>query len=87
MKPRNVNLELASALLGALNEKGVQDFCVCPGARNAPLIALLREHSQTDYHCRVFYFFDERAAAFFALGRIRSTGRPVAVITTSGTAA
>lgn len=35
---------------------------------------------------KVYHFFEERSAAFFALGRIQSSGRPVAVITTSGTA-
>ncbi|HHI68668.1 MAG TPA: 2-succinyl-5-enolpyruvyl-6-hydroxy-3-cyclohexene-1-carboxylic-acid synthase, partial [Planctomycetes bacterium] len=35
----------------------------------------------------VHRFFEERSAAFFALGRIRATRRPAAVVTTSGTAA
>jgi 2-succinyl-5-enolpyruvyl-6-hydroxy-3-cyclohexene-1-carboxylate synthase len=87
MKIENSNSSLAIALLKALSEKGLQDYCVCPGARNAPLVALLREYSQKEASIQVFYFFDERAAAFFAIGRIRNTGRPVAVITTSGTAA
>jgi len=35
---------------------------------------------------RVFNFFEERSAGFFALGRAQRDNRPVAVITTSGTA-
>ncbi len=35
---------------------------------------------------KVYSFFDERSAGFFALGRIASTRRPLAIVTTSGTA-
>ncbi|MDP9361143.1 MAG: thiamine pyrophosphate-binding protein [Acidobacteriota bacterium] len=61
---------------------GATDFCVCSGSRNAPLLAVLGASD-----LRVFSFVDERSAAFFALGRAKLTGRPAAVVTTSGTAA
>ncbi|MGH9419296.1 MAG: thiamine pyrophosphate-binding protein, partial [Thermoanaerobaculia bacterium] len=60
---------------------GVTDFCVCAGSRNSPLLAVLGTSD-----LRIFSFVDERSAAFFALGRAKLTGRPVAVVTTSGTA-
>ena len=60
---------------------GATDFCVCAGSRNAPLLAVL---SGSDL--RIYSFVDERSAAFFALGRAKLTGRPAAVVTTSGTA-
>ncbi len=62
---------------------GVEEFVVCPGARNSPLVTLLLEI----HELKKFHFFEERSAAFFALGRIQSSGLPVAVVTTSGTAA
>jgi 2-succinyl-5-enolpyruvyl-6-hydroxy-3-cyclohexene-1-carboxylate synthase len=61
---------------------GVKDFCICPGARNSSFISLLKHQSKIN----TFYFYDERSAGFFALGRSRATQRPVAVITTSGSA-
>lgn len=67
-----------------LRGAGVRTLVVCPGGRNAPLV-LCADASRDAFE--VFHFFEERSAAFFALGRIRRDGDPVAVITTSGTAA
>src|SRR5437763_11337196 len=61
---------------------GAFDFCVCAGSRNAPLLAVVAASD-----LRIYSFVDERSAAFFALGRAKLTGRPAAVVTTSGTAA
>ncbi len=76
------NVGDAERLLAGLVGIGVREFCVCAGSRNSPLLAVLGT-SETG---RIFSFVDERAAAFFALGRIRLHGRPVVVVTTSGTA-
>jgi len=79
-----MNERLARATLEAVARLGVREFCVCPGSRNAPWVKLLASGVGG---ARAYYFFEERSAAFFALGRIRATGRPAAVVTTSGTAA
>jgi 2-succinyl-5-enolpyruvyl-6-hydroxy-3-cyclohexene-1-carboxylate synthase len=76
------NIAAARALIDELRAAGVDDFCVCGGSRNAPLIAAI-----TAAEARTWSFVDERSAAFFALGRAKLTGRPTAVVTTSGTAA
>lgn len=77
-----VNIAAASLILTAAWRSGVRDLCLCAGSRNSPLIAV----AATDRGFRKLAFPDERAAAFFALGRAKTTGRPAAVITTSGTA-
>ncbi len=61
---------------------GVTFFGVAPGSRSTPLALAAAEHP--DVHSVVHY--DERALAFLALGHAKATGRPAAVITTSGTA-
>jgi 2-succinyl-5-enolpyruvyl-6-hydroxy-3-cyclohexene-1-carboxylate synthase len=61
---------------------GVKSFCICPGARNAPFISLLKQQPEI----QTFYFYDERSASFFALGKCRESQKPAAVITTSGSA-
>jgi 2-succinyl-5-enolpyruvyl-6-hydroxy-3-cyclohexene-1-carboxylate synthase len=75
------NVELIAALLNELDVLGVREFCVAAGARNAQLLHLLLARGSTVYH-----FVEERSAAFFALGRVMHSRRPVAVVTTSGTA-
>lgn len=56
--------------------------CLAPGARCAPLSMALGATDRVPWAT----FVDERAAAFHALGVGRATGRPAAVVTTSGTA-
>lgn len=70
-------------LLQRLNRLGVREVCVAAGARNASLVAALASSKGI----RLWHFFEERCAGFFALGRVLVDGRPVAVVTTSGTAA
>jgi 2-succinyl-5-enolpyruvyl-6-hydroxy-3-cyclohexene-1-carboxylate synthase len=78
------NRQLAAGILSILHEAGVRTLCVCPGGRNAPLV--LAAEAAREYF-DVVHFFEERSAAFFALGRIKRDASPVAVLTTSGTAA
>jgi 2-succinyl-5-enolpyruvyl-6-hydroxy-3-cyclohexene-1-carboxylate synthase len=77
------NLDFARAVLERCREFGVREIVVCAGARNAPFVHLLGRQEEF----AVYSFFEERGASFFALGRMLDSGRPVAVITTSGTAA
>lgn len=69
-------------LQAALNT-GAREFVVCAGARNSALVAALASAPEP---VKLWPHFEERCAAFFALGRILGSGRPVAVVTTSGTA-
>jgi 2-succinyl-5-enolpyruvyl-6-hydroxy-3-cyclohexene-1-carboxylate synthase len=72
-----------TTLLSGLARLGVREFCVAAGARNAAIIAAL----QASRGIKLWSFFEERCAGFFALGRILHDRSPVAVLTTSGTAA
>lgn len=62
---------------------GVRHAVAAPGSRNAPIIHALADQAGI----RVWSILDERSAGFFALGVAKSTGEPVAVTCTSGTAA
>jgi 2-succinyl-5-enolpyruvyl-6-hydroxy-3-cyclohexene-1-carboxylate synthase len=61
---------------------GVTHAFVAPGSRSTPMATALAGEARI----AVQVFHDERAAAFAALGSALASGRPAAVLTTSGTA-
>jgi 2-succinyl-5-enolpyruvyl-6-hydroxy-3-cyclohexene-1-carboxylate synthase len=64
---------------------GVRDVVLAPGSRSAPL-ALALDAADEDGDLRLHVRVDERSAGFLALGLATGSRRPVAVVTTSGTA-
>jgi 2-succinyl-5-enolpyruvyl-6-hydroxy-3-cyclohexene-1-carboxylate synthase len=69
-------------LAAVFSGHGISHVVICPGSRNAPLIQAFTGNTAFICHSIV----DERSAAYVALGMARETGKPVAVVTTSGTA-
>ena len=65
-----------------LSSYGVREAVTCPGSRNAPIIVAL--DANPDIATTVVV--DERSAAFIAMGKALQSGRPVAVVCTSGSA-
>jgi len=83
---RNLNQQLTEQILENALKLGIQEFCYCAGSRNSPLVIALLNLKNQHPHIQLYSWFEERSAAFFALGCSRRLNRPVAVITTSGTA-
>ncbi|MBS1117983.1 MAG: 2-succinyl-5-enolpyruvyl-6-hydroxy-3-cyclohexene-carboxylic-acid synthase [Deltaproteobacteria bacterium] len=75
----------AELVAATLVDAGITVCVTSPGSRSTPLVAALAatEHDAL----RLVTIIDERAAAFFALGVARATGKPACVVCTSGTAA
>ncbi len=79
----NRNSLWASILVSELAKAGLKHVCMAPGSRSTPLVMAFA--SQADI--KVYTHFDERSAAFFALGLAKNLQEPVALVCTSGTAA
>ena len=71
------------AMLDELARCGVEHAVACPGSRNAPILLSLAAESRI----RTWSVLDERSAGFLALGIAKTSGRPVVLTCTSGTAA
>ncbi|MGE5131822.1 MAG: 2-succinyl-5-enolpyruvyl-6-hydroxy-3-cyclohexene-1-carboxylic-acid synthase [Gemmatimonadota bacterium] len=74
----------AATVVDELIRCGLTEAVLAPGSRSAPLaLALWERAGDLRLHVRL----DERSAAFLALGLAKASGRPAAVVCTSGTAA
>ena len=69
-------------LVSLLIEHQISHIVLCPGSRNSPLTHTISQHP----FFKCFSIFDERSAAFFAIGLSQKLQRPTAICCTSGTA-
>lgn len=79
----SVNSAWGALTIEVLARLGVETVVTSPGARCAPLTLAAARNARVE----ALSILDERSAAFFALGIAKRTHRPVAIISTSGTAA
>lgn len=77
----SINSLWASLLIEELTRLGVSQFVISPGSRSTPLVLAVAEKGVS-----AVTHYDERGAAFLALGYGRATQKPAVLICTSGTA-
>ena len=78
----NLNTLWAELIVEELVRNGVDAFVISPGSRSAPLTVAAARNPKA----KTVVHYDERGAAFFALGVAKALGSPCALICTSGTA-
>lgn len=79
----NLNFFWGGLLVETLKRRGLRRAVISPGSRSAPLTAAFALNDGIE----ATSVLDERSAAFYALGLAKASGRPVALVCTSGTAA
>ena len=83
----NPSTAFAATLVDELIRCGLREAVLAPGSRSAPLAIALFDRAGEAGALRLHVRIDERSAAFLALGLAKASGRPVALVCTSGTAA
>ncbi len=83
----NPSTAFATVFADELIRCGLREVVLAPGSRSAPLAMALHERCAADGPLRLHVRIDERTAAFLALGLAKTSGRPAAVLCTSGSAA
>ncbi|SCA63111.1 2-succinyl-5-enolpyruvyl-6-hydroxy-3-cyclohexene-1-carboxylate synthase [Chlamydiales bacterium SCGC AG-110-M15] len=79
---KNLNQLWAHLIVKELVSKGINTFSLSPGSRSTALTAAVALNPDA----YSYMHYDERGAAFFALGYARATHKPAALICTSGSA-
>ena len=77
------NLLTAEIIIEELARLGVRHFYVSPGSRSTPLTLTIARNKKITHEMH----YDERGAAFAALGYGRANNQPAGLVCTSGTAA
>lgn len=75
-------IEITSRISRLLPVYGITNVIGCPGSRDMPLLTAFNRNNRL----KLDMVIDERSAAFSALGISEVTGRPVAIVCTSGSA-
>lgn len=79
---QNIQTFHSAILVKSLAAKGLEHVVISPGSRSTPLTLAFASHPTIQSHIVI----DERSAAFIALGIASATGKPAALVCTSGTA-
>lgn len=81
-KAPNLNHCWSGLIVEELLRCGVSGFVLSPGSRSTPLTLAVASNPRAPH----LVHYDERGAAFYALGRAKALNRPVALVCTSGSA-